>query len=1201
MRRTLKGSIHQLWALAHTTRTYTSCASAQVAPAKEQPSEVPEVVEIFVDNQPYKVDSRLSVFEACRQLGVYIPSLCHHPRLKPAGQCKVCSVYIFEGDSGMFKLSCCTRVKEKMRIVTESSIVKSKAAITLKKILMPLNSKAPLAPRKLSNELDRLLDWEDTSLLDHSSPSLVRDMSKCVGCSRCVRVCSDQQGLGILKPANDEVGVSSITTSTGEPLNDTDCILCGQCSVFCPTGAITEKDEVDTVIAAMEAGKIVILQTAPVTRITIAESFGAAPGTVSTNKLVGAAKKVGFTYVFDTNFAADMTIMEEGSEFLTRLEKGGPFPMFTSCCPAWINMAEKKYAQQFLPNLSTCKSPQLMLGAVIKTYWAQKMKIDPKDIFVVSMMPCVAKKDESRRPQVLRGGIPDVDCVLTTREFAKLLIKRGITEWDQVEEAKYDHPLGETTGAAALFGVTGGVMEAALRSAYELKTGQTLPRLKFENCRGLEGIKEASIQVGSDTINIAIANGGRNVQKVMEWIRTGQKSYHFVEMMACPSGCIGGGGQPASDDPSVLNKRMEAIYSIDEKTTIRKSHENPAVQAVYTDFFGKPLGHKSHQLLHTTYTNRMRVAIDNVPVKPKARKANINPKAGLLILFGSQGGTAASAARHLKEAYERKVPTGKVSLMALNDYPFVNLPKEGNVVIVCSTYGEGAFPDNAVEFWERLQDSSLPADFLKNVHYSVCGLGSSSYALFNHAAKTLDKRFEELGGARLCATALGDEQKTAKYHEAFDPWSETLFSKLGGGQDSINEPRAPIYQVTLALHSRRINKRPCPPGYHFIHLVASERLTKPYNYPRPVDFFDLSLRGSGLSYYAGAHLGILPRNPDTQVANFLNWSGLDPEQMVSVHVVNDQPSEMPPVLTVRELFTQYIDLNAPVTKQFLMQLSLFAEREEEKLKLKRLLDNPTSAEFNRFLQEFTHEDTLRMFPSAIPPVENLVSMVPIIKPRLYSIASSSLEHPDNSQLVVVKYEEALPSGRKRQGLCTRYLFGLDPWEQPKIAAQVHEGILYPPGDPSIPCMFIGLGTGIASVVAFLQERDAQRKAGAALGKCHLWFGVRHRMHDNLFEELFEKYIETGVLTAVHRAYSHDDPNTFETVPMIMARDPQAVCEVLLDREGCAYYCGPAKGIPKLCSDAMIKALVVSGGLKEKEATERFKLMVEEERWRVECF
>jgi len=1163
-----------------------------------------ETVEVTINHKPYKVDARWSVYEACRQLGVYIPSLCHHPRLKPAGRCKVCTVHITDGDSGMFKLACSTKVKDKMKIITDSQAVKGKADTALKQVLAPL-TKNPPAPRRLSAEMDRLLDWQEACMMDTTTPSLVRDMSLCIGCTRCVRACSDLQGMGILEPSVEDQGSQYITTCNGEPLKETDCILCGQCSVFCPTGAIVEKDDVDAVIGAMEAGMTVILQTAPGTRVAIAECFGAPPGTIGTRKLVGAAKNAGFHHVFDTNFTADLTIMEEGTEFLTRLEKGGPFPMFTSCCPAWINLIEKRYPQ-YLENLSTCRSPQMMMGPICKTYWAEKMKIDPNKIFAVSMMPCVAKKDELSRPQMFRDGKPDVDCALTTREFARLLRKRGVTDWSKVKEAEYDDPLGKTTGAAALFGVTGGVMEAALRTAYEVKTGTPLPKVDFQCCRGLDGIKEASIEVGGATLNIAIANGGRNIHKVMEWIQSGQKSYHFVEMMACPSGCIGGGGQPRSNDPDVLTRRMEAIYALDESSKLRKSHENPAIQQIYKEYFGKPLGHKSHELLHTHYNNRTRQAAPGTPKRTMSgtllrRDSSFSSGKSILILFGSQGGTAAGAARQLKEAHERKLKSGKVRLMAMNHYPFVNLPKESTVILVCSTYGEGSFPDNAIEFWDRLKDSSLPDDFLRTVSFSVCGLGSSAYTFFNQAAKNLDKRFEELGATRICPAAFADERPTEKYMAAFDPWSDNLLTNLGGGQDSINEPHAPAYQLTLALDSKRKLERPCPPNYHFVHLATSDRLTKPYEYPRPVEFFDLDLRGSGMTYDAGAHLAILPRNPEKQVTKFLDWYGLDGEKLVSVHVVNGEPSEIPPVLTVRELFEQYMDLNAPVTKKFLSQMAVFAQQDEERKEIRRLIENPKSAEFQRFLQEYSHEDVLRMFPSALPPVENLISMIPIIKPRKYSIASSSKQHAENAHLVIVLWEGPLPSGRKRLGLCTQYLFGLDPLERPKIAAQVHEGILFPPADPSTPCMFIGLGTGIASVRAFLQERDAQRKSGAKLGKCHLWFGVRHRKHDNLFQDLFQKYIDKGVLTAVHMAYSHDDPKVFETVPMIMEREPQAVCDIMLHNDSCAYYCGPAMGIPKMCSDAMTKALTTTGGMTVAEANEHFKLMVDEERWHVECF
>lgn len=443
---------------------------------------------------------------------------------------------------------------------------------------------------------------------DTSSPSLFRDMNKCIDCGRCVRACDELQGLSILSPVNRGYHVLPLP-ALGAPIAATDCINCGQCSVACPVGAITERMEFRDVITALRKhDKVLVAQTAPSVRVALSEEFGELPGSISTDKMVAALRRLGFDYVFDTNFTADLTIIEEGSELLERVKEGGKFPMFTSCCPGWVNMMEKLYPE-FTQNLSSAKSPQEMMSALIKTYFAEKIGKKPEDIYLVSIMPCTAKKDEKSRETLSVKGMQATDAVIVTRELAKL-IKMYKIPYESLEEEPYDAPLGISTGAAAIFGATGGVMEAALRTAYELYTGEELPKLDFEFARGFDGVKETEIDMKGTKVKVAVVHGGSNVVQLMEKIRSGEKFYHFVEVMACPGGCIGGGGQPKSSKPGYLQKRMEAIYNIDRDSKIRKSHENPAITKIYEDYLGKPLGHLSHELLHTHYKNNQKSVIE---------------------------------------------------------------------------------------------------------------------------------------------------------------------------------------------------------------------------------------------------------------------------------------------------------------------------------------------------------------------------------------------------------------------------------------------------------------------------------------------------------------------------------------------------------------------------------------------------------------
>lgn len=569
-------------------------------------------IKVTINGREYTVPSEVTILEACNIAGVYVPSLCNHPRLEPTGACRVCVIEV-EGARNL-QPACATKVQEGMKINTNTERVEKALRFNLSLLLSrhpkdcmtcEANGRCEFQDLIYRYDIKDMFGEEEMEhLYDDSSPSVVRDLDKCIVCGRCVRACSELQGMDIYSMSNR--GYKSLPmTAFNTPLYETECISCGQCALFCPTGAITENPDVREVLNLLERhDKVVVVQTAPATRVAIGEEFGMEPGSVSTGKMVAALKRLGFDYVFDTNFAADLTIVEEGSEFLERLKNGGPFPMFTSCCPAWINLMEKNYPE-LINNVSSAKSPQQMLGPVVKTFFAKKKGIPVDDIVVVSIMPCTAKKDEAKRPQHTIDGRPTVDVVLTTRELAKLIRMKKIP-FASLPEENYDDPLGESTGAAALFGTTGGVMEAALRTAYELATGKALPKLDFTDVRGLSGIKEAEVDIDGKKIRVAVAHGTAKVRELVDKIVSGEVYYDFVEIMACPGGCIGGGGQPYSLDKDVLKKRMEGIYSIDERSVIRKSHENPSIKKLYEEFLERPLGHLSHELLHTTYSDRSR-------------------------------------------------------------------------------------------------------------------------------------------------------------------------------------------------------------------------------------------------------------------------------------------------------------------------------------------------------------------------------------------------------------------------------------------------------------------------------------------------------------------------------------------------------------------------------------------------------------------
>jgi len=570
------------------------------------------VVNIKINNKDIKVLEGTSILNAAKKIGINIPNLCYHPDQEVKANCRVCVVEV-EGAKTL-QASCATSVQEGMVIRTNTQKVREARKVVVELLLA--NHDMDCNACKRNNQCDlqeisanigiREIRFENVlkrQEIDTSSPSIERDPNKCIKCGRCIQMCSEVQGLAIL----DYIGRGDnveIKPAFGMYLNNVACVTCGQCSVVCPVAAITEKEDIEKVWEAINnTNKTVVVQTAPAVRVSLGEEFGFEPGSIVTGKLVASLRALGFDKVFDTDFTADLTIVEEGYELLKRIKEGGVLPMLTSCSPGWINFIEQYYPE-LLPHLSSCKSPQQMFGALVKGYYTKKINKDPKDIFSVSIMPCTAKKYEAKREEMsLDGKNFDVDVVLTTRELAKMLRQAGI-DFNKIEKQEYDTPFGLTTGAGIIFGATGGVMEAALRTVYEVVTGKTLENIEFNQVRGLQGIKEATIDLDGTKIKVAVAHTLTNARKVMELIKEGKAEYTFIEIMCCPGGCIGGGGQPVGGTEELRIKRMDAIYEADKQLPLRKSHENPAIKKLYEEFLIEPLGEQSHKLLHTTYRDR---------------------------------------------------------------------------------------------------------------------------------------------------------------------------------------------------------------------------------------------------------------------------------------------------------------------------------------------------------------------------------------------------------------------------------------------------------------------------------------------------------------------------------------------------------------------------------------------------------------------
>lgn len=577
------------------------------------------MVNLKINNIDVTVPAGTTILQAAKSVNIDIPTLCYMREINEIGACRICVVEV--KGARTLVASCVYPVNEGMEVFTASPRVLNARRMTLELLLSNHNRSCLQCIRSGSCELQSLCneygvdnaakyDGDKTpSVIDDSAAHMYRDNSKCILCRRCVAVCDKNQAVSVI--GSNERGFATHIGSPFEALLDeTSCVSCGQCVVNCPTGALFEKDSTDKVWEALsDDSKHVIVQTAPAVRSAIAEEFGNPIGTDGEGKMVAALRRLGFDGVYDTDIAADLTIIEEANELVERIQNGGKLPMITSCSPGWIKFCEYNFPD-LLDNLSTCKSPQQMFGALAKTWYADKKGIDPKDIYVVSVMPCTAKKFEIGRDDQDAAGVPDVDAVITTRELARMIKRAGIN-FNFLADEKFDLPLGASTGAGVIFGATGGVMEAALRTAVETITGEELGNLEFTEVRGTAGIKEASYDVGGLKVKVAVASGLANAKELMKKVRSGEADYQFIEIMACPGGCVNGGGQPivpgsVRNFEDVRGKRAAVLYNIDKNMPLRKSHDNPVLKEVYAEYFEKPGSHKAHEAFHTTYVKRSR-------------------------------------------------------------------------------------------------------------------------------------------------------------------------------------------------------------------------------------------------------------------------------------------------------------------------------------------------------------------------------------------------------------------------------------------------------------------------------------------------------------------------------------------------------------------------------------------------------------------
>ncbi|KAL0208887.1 hypothetical protein P9112_011474 [Eukaryota sp. TZLM1-RC] len=1150
----------------------------RLAPRPKAPE---ETVTVTINNVNHDVPKEYTILDACRSVGDFVPTCCHHARLKPLGRCGVCVV---EAD-GNLAYSCCAKVSEGQVITTNSGIVRAKQASALR--AMKDRQTVRQTPKlEDQNEFDAVMNWCNDNILE-SNGAIRIDPTLCVDCSRCATACSSLQDMGILE-VHPKDGVRPVGAID---LNDTACISCGQCTSFCPSGAIAEESHIDRILQAKRQGKILVAQTAPAVRVALDELFDVSGSEETpkarTGRMVHALRKLGVDYVFDSQFTADLTIMEEASELIERVTKklGGDdsvtLPMVTSCCPAWVNAVELKYPD-LIPHLSSCKSPMMMLGALIKNYFApQVLKVDPSNVFSFAVMPCTAKKGEAAR-----DNNATTEAVLTTRELAQL-IKMQNVDYKSLSFSEFDNVLGESTGAAAIFGNSGGVMEAALRTAYFMLSGKELDKVELHAVRGFEGLREATIPVplkagGNLDVRVAICSGIKYAQQFItspDW----KDRFDFFEVMACQGGCICGGGQPHSLNPSIVQERCERLYDVDVDKTVRKSHHNVSVQKLYENFLEAPLSHKSHELLHTHYADRswqvQKIGDEQDDDEEEVQDGDVN----VSIVYATQTGNSKNFAQTMAD--EIKTRGGAAKIVQADKISVDDLASKSLLVFINSTFGQGEHNDMASPLWDSLQNAS--SGLLSNTKFAVFGLGSSAYPLFCKSSELFDQKFEELGGERITVMGKGDEKSDAGLFGGFSDFTEKLYEELGLAGDTVPTIPAPKYNVVLAPQSAR--GIPAA-GYKYAKLKTNTVITPSHN-KRLCRLIELDLTYTGLEYKTGWHVSILPRSSDADVEAFITEIlGLDPKTVILVTPSSDSPVvpglEHP--VTLFEAFSQYIDISGRVNKNFLKALIPFADNKEQFDKLMYLTSKEGSDQFTtEYIKECkTYFEVLREFDSCRPNVGHLIAMIPPVKPRLYSIASSHKMHPGTIQLLIGKVFWETPKGVTRYGMTTLWLDHAQVGS--KIAISVHSSPLTPPEDLSKPILMASMGSGFAPFRGFLQDREIEHNVNNnETGKMILFFGCRRPDEDWICEDEMKQWENSG-LAEFSYAFSRVSAKKVYITHKVAER-LEDLWQLLGVEGGGLYYCGGI-GPDAQLRNSVKKSFIEVGGLTEEEADARIAKM-----------
>lgn len=1067
------------------------------------------MIRVTINGRPYRANSDQTILQVCREHDIYIPTLCHHVDLPPCGKCGLCVVKI---DGENYVYACMQLVKQGIIIETKTPDVLAKSRESLKAFL---NVNQPPPSEEIEDICKHLNPKNPIRQREYErSYSLTFDPTDCINCGRCIRICSDVLNVGALNDPNSKMRTN-------------ECISCGSCITVCPTHALTETPSSGAVLKAIVQGKVVVLQLAPAVRVSIAEVFGCPVGTICTGKIITAAKMMGFSYVFDTNFGADVTIVEEGSELIHRLTtKGSVLPMFTSCCPGWINFVERSHSEM-IPHISSTKSPHMITGKLIKTYFAERMHIKESNLYVVSLMPCVAKKGEVKRMQMLG----DVDAVITAREFAQMVKDFGI-EWSTLKDSDFDKLMGESTGAASLFGVTGGVTEAAVRYAYEKLTGKKLENVVFSQFRGNTAIKQATIKINNMDLNIAVCNGIASARQLIESEK--YKQFQFIEVMACPGGCIIGGGQPKLQNRELAFVRAKSLYKIDQDKQRKVSHDNLEVMQLYKLFLGEPYSHKPHMLLHTHYEPQETATLAYM------KRMQTQP----IVAFGSATGTATRLARLIAGFI-------KTTSCAINNLNTAALIRRRIACFVISTTGDGEFPTNAKHFIEELRDSDVD---LSEVKYAVCGLGSKMYTQFCLAGKQLDLIMEQHKAVKLVPFCSIDTSTEDGGELLFEKWCFNVAASLG-----IPPPRIGVhlmYKLTPDNDTYVIDN-PLRPLTFEKMTIKSRQLTTEPNSSEEIYKYQIKLP-SGLFYHPCCHVQILPANSKEVVQKTIEVMKYDPKQSYLVSVdSNAIVNYVPERVTIEQLFTNYIDLNGPPNRS-LLRCFLKSANDEGGEKIQKLLDINNQEALKEYIKDKNIADFIVAFSQyGVPPIDSFVSSCPHIKPRTYSIASA----PCKTRQFMTLYATTTTFGNSKTGLCSGFLKNKD---TSKIYMKLIEDEIDQISDiKDMPMLVISTEIGIASVFSLLELRQYD---DGPFGKCQLYHSRKY--HNKLIDELIE-FKANGAVDDVFVGYTEEKNHEPQTVLDLMRNNMDNLWKLWENPKCMLYY----NGLPGQIADEIIQLLV----------------------------